>query len=205
MPAWNMPDRQIWQLVAYIRHLPDVAAMTPRQRRVAQPRPRRQITDIMSDRPRARAAIRTSIARWSKTRMANVVRDPRNTPTPSSPTSRSPIPSYFHEGRHRLRLRQQMEAALLQESRRRLFPAAGAVGRHAQIWRPYFVPNGADWWAPFYPPDNMQRPTGPLCDGCHSVNYNIETKTVTEWNVGCEKCHGPGERARAAKPSRATS
>jgi predicted CXXCH cytochrome family protein len=23
------------------------------------------------------------------------------------------------------------------------------------------------------------------------VNYNIQTKTVTEWNVGCEKCHGP--------------
>jgi predicted CXXCH cytochrome family protein len=47
----------------------------------------------------------------------------------------------------------------------------------------------------------MQRPTGPLCDGCHSVNYNIQTKTVTEWNVGCEKCHGPGA-AHAAKPSR---
>ena len=29
MPAWNLPDRQIWQLVSYIRHLPDVAAMTP--------------------------------------------------------------------------------------------------------------------------------------------------------------------------------
>lgn len=38
----------------------------------------------------------------------------------------------------------------------------------------------------------MQRPTGPLCDGCHSVNYNIRTKAPTEWNVGCEKCHGPG-------------
>jgi predicted CXXCH cytochrome family protein len=38
----------------------------------------------------------------------------------------------------------------------------------------------------------MQRPTGPLCDGCHSVNYNIDTHQVTEWNVGCEKCHGPG-------------
>jgi predicted CXXCH cytochrome family protein len=24
------------------------------------------------------------------------------------------------------------------------------------------------------------------------VNYNVETKQVTEWNVGCEKCHGPG-------------
>ena len=25
MPAWQLPDRQIWQLVAYIRHLPHVA------------------------------------------------------------------------------------------------------------------------------------------------------------------------------------
>ena len=72
-----------------------------------------------------------------------------------------------------------------------------------KIWRPYFVPvTGGDWWAAHYPPDNMQRPTGPLCDGCHSVNYNIRTKTVTEWNVGCEKCHGPGA-AHAAQPTRA--
>ena len=60
------------------------------------------------------------------------------------------------------------------------------------MWRPYFVKNGTDWWAPLYPPDNFQRPTGPLCDGCHSVNYDIATKKVTEWNVGCERCHGPG-------------
>ena len=42
-------------------------------------------------------------------------------------------------------------------------------------WLKYFVPNGGDWWAPFYPPDNMKRPTGPTCDGCHSVDYNIQT------------------------------
>jgi hypothetical protein len=47
----------------------------------------------------------------------------------------------------------------------------------------------------------MQRPTGPLCDGCHSVNYDIRTKTVTEWNVGCEKCHGPGSE-HVQKPLR---
>src|SRR3984885_390222 len=29
MPAWDLPDRQIWQLVSFIRHLPQVAAMTP--------------------------------------------------------------------------------------------------------------------------------------------------------------------------------
>ena len=71
-----------------------------------------------------------------------------------------------------------------------------------QVWRPYQVAPETDWWVAFYPADNMQRPTGPLCDGCHSVNYNIQTKTVTEWNVGCEKCHGPGG-AHVEKPSRA--
>ena len=59
-------------------------------------------------------------------------------------------------------------------------------------WRPYLVANNTDWWVPFYGPANADRPTGPLCDGCHSVNYNVQTKTVTEWNVGCERCHGPG-------------
>jgi len=71
------------------------------------------------------------------------------------------------------------------------------------MWRRYFVPNEADWWATLYPPDNFKRPTGPLCDGCHSVNYDISDKTVTEWNVGCEKCHGPGS-AHVAQPVRDT-
>jgi predicted CXXCH cytochrome family protein len=47
----------------------------------------------------------------------------------------------------------------------------------------------------------MQRPTGPTCDGCHSVNYDIHTKQVTEWNVGCERCHGPGSE-HVAHPTR---
>jgi predicted CXXCH cytochrome family protein len=71
-----------------------------------------------------------------------------------------------------------------------VFPAQWDVRN--KTWRRYYVEPGTDWWAEHYPADQMQRPTGPLCDGCHSVNYNIKTKTVTEWNVGCEKCHGPG-------------
>ena len=31
MPAWQLPDRQIWQLVAYIRHLPRVAPLAAGQ------------------------------------------------------------------------------------------------------------------------------------------------------------------------------
>jgi predicted CXXCH cytochrome family protein len=68
-------------------------------------------------------------------------------------------------------------------------------------WLPYHVEAGTDWWVPNYGPTNMDRPTGPTCDGCHSVDYNVETKQVTEWNVGCEKCHGPGS-VHTAHPTR---
>lgn len=71
-----------------------------------------------------------------------------------------------------------------------VFPAQWDVIN--KVWRRYYAEPGADWWVEHYPADQMQRPTGPLCDGCHSVNYDIQTKQVTEWNVGCEKCHGPG-------------
>ena len=78
-------------------------------------------------------------------------------------------------------------------------PAQWDITNHR--WLKYHVPLTGDWWAPLYPDDNMQRPTGPLCDGCHSVNYDINTKTVTEWNVGCESCHGAGSE-HAAHPLR---
>jgi predicted CXXCH cytochrome family protein len=71
-----------------------------------------------------------------------------------------------------------------------VFPAQWDV--LAQTWRRYYVEAGTDWWVQHYPADQMQRPTGPLCDGCHSVNYDLATKQPTEWNVGCEKCHGAG-------------
>jgi len=73
----------------------------------------------------------------------------------------------------------------------------------SKTWRPYHVQPNTDWWVPHYPEAQEARPTGPLCDGCHSVNYNITTKTVTEWNVGCERCHGPGG-AHVANPVAAT-
>ncbi|HEY6991476.1 MAG TPA: cytochrome c3 family protein [Bryobacteraceae bacterium] len=141
--------------------------------------------------------------RWSHTRMANVVRDPKEHPDAILPDLSKPDPLVKFT---------KDDIALVYGSRwkQRYFkkvgddyfvlPAQWDVTH--QIWRPYFVRNGTDWWATHYPPDNMKRPTGPLCDGCHSVNYNIQTKTVTEWNVGCEKCHGPGSD-HVKVPSRA--
>ena len=31
MPAWSMPDEEVWQTVAYLRHLPAVAALSSEQ------------------------------------------------------------------------------------------------------------------------------------------------------------------------------
>ena len=141
--------------------------------------------------------------RWKKTRMANVVRDPRvdpaamladlSQPNPLVTFTKSDI-AFVYGSRWKQRYFKKIGDDYF------VLPAQWDIVH--QKWLPYFVKNGTDWWAPLYPPDNFKRPTGPLCDGCHSVNYNIKTKAVTEWNVGCERCHGPGS-AHVAHPSRA--
>jgi len=47
-------------------------------------------------------------------------------------------------------------------------------------------------WAPFDPTHGRTGDWRTDCAGCHSVNFDPETKTWTELNVGCESCHGPG-------------
>jgi predicted CXXCH cytochrome family protein len=140
--------------------------------------------------------------RWSKTRMANIVTDPAEHPEVIIPDLTKPDPlvkftksdiAYVYGSKWKQRYFTKVGDDY--------FPLGAQWDVTNKIWRPYLVQAGTDWWVPFYPADNMKRPTGPTCDGCHSVNYNIQTKTVTEWNVGCEKCHGPGSE-HANRPSR---
>ncbi|HLJ01486.1 MAG TPA: c-type cytochrome [Bradyrhizobium sp.] len=206
MPAWNLPDRQIWQIVSYIRHLPEVAAMTPEAAVALSPATAPAATPPDHGHYVGSLACKGCheevYARWSKTRMANVVRDPRQHPDAITPDLSKPDPlltftkddiAFVYGSRWKQRYFKKVGDDY--------FPLPAQWDVAHKIWRRYFVANGADWWAVLYPPDNFQRPTGPLCDGCHSVNFDIKTKTVTEWNVGCEKCHGPGE-AHAKKPVR---
>lgn len=141
--------------------------------------------------------------RWKKTRMANVVRDPKVDPAVILPDLSQPNPlvkftksdiAFVYGSRWKQRYFTKIGDDYFVQ------PAQWDIAH--QKWLPYFVKSGTDWWAALYPPDNFKRPTGPLCDGCHSVNYDINTKTVTEWNVGCERCHGPGSE-HVAHPSRA--
>ena len=60
-----------------------------------------------------------------------------------------------------------------------------------RVWRPYFVQPNTDWWVPHYPADNMQRPTGPLCDGCHSVNYDIRPRRSRSGTSAARRAMAP--------------
>jgi predicted CXXCH cytochrome family protein len=133
--------------------------------------------------------------------MANVVRDPRIHPEAILPDLSKPDPLLtFTKDDIAFVYGSKWKQRYFTKRGNDYFPLPAQWDVTHQIWRPYHVPPNTDWWVAYYPESNMQRPTGPLCDGCHSVNYNIETKAVTEWNVGCEKCHGPGS-LHVSKPS----
>lgn len=200
MPAWASRHSETpidaWKLTAFIRTLGAVS----------QPQQSEQANLLASASYVGSEACQRChqeiYSRWKKTPMANVVRDPRAHPD-------AIISDMAHNNVARF-TRDQVAFAYGSIWKQRYFTKVGddyfpldaqwVVGKHE--WLPYRVPaKGADWWAAFYPPDNRQRPTGPTCDGCHSVGYDIHTKQVAEWNVGCERCHGPGSE-HVRHPSR---
>src|SRR4029078_11190731 len=130
--------------------------------------------------------------RWSKTRMANVVTDPRARPHVVIPDFAKADPLVnFKLDDVALVYGTKWKQRYFKKVGDDYFPLPSQWDVNNNLCRAYLVPANADWWVPFYPADNAKRPTGPLCDGCHSVNYDVKAKTVTEWNVGCERCHDP--------------
>jgi predicted CXXCH cytochrome family protein len=192
MPAWGNPhiaqdDTDAWKLVLFVR---SIASLTPQEQS-------QQNAAIKSAHYVGSVACQKCHAQiyehWKRTPMANVVRDPREHPE-------AIIPDLATNNVSKKFTKEEIAFVYGSVWKQRYFtkigddyfpePAQWDVTNH--VWKPYFVAKGTDWWEPFYPPDNMKRPTGPTCDGCHSVDYNIQTKKVAEWNVGCERCHGSG-------------
>jgi predicted CXXCH cytochrome family protein len=135
--------------------------------------------------------------------MANVVRDPREHPDAIIPDLSKPDPLVtFSKDDIAFVYGSKWKQRYFKKVGDDFFPLPAQWDVTHKIWRAYNVKPGADWWTPYYPADNMHRPTGPTCDGCHSVNYDVTTKKPTEWNVGCEKCHGPGsEHVKRPSPA----
>lgn len=199
MPGWAKPhDEQSddsWKLVLFIRSLRQLTSAERTQ----------QSTIATSAHYSGSASCQKCHAQiyehWRKTPMANVVRDPRQFPDAIIPDLATNTISKFTKDQVGLVYGSIWKQRYFTKIGDDYFPEPAQWDVTHHVWRPYFVAKGTDWWEPFYPPDNMQRPTGPTCDGCHSVDYNIKTKQVAEWNVGCEKCHGPGSE-HVALPTR---
>ena len=133
-------------------------------------------------------------SRWQDTLMANVLQDPLDRPSAILADFETDNPLVtFGEEDVTFTYGSKWKQRYFKQINNDLFVLPAQWDVKNREWRRYHPQPGGDWWTEFYPTDPMQRPTGPLCDGCHSVNYNLETKTPTEWNVGCEACHGPGE------------
>jgi predicted CXXCH cytochrome family protein len=198
MPAWRSPQPEsadnLWKLVLYIRTLNPLK----HQQQVLQASTAAQARYVGS---KACAKCHAAIyERWKKTPMANVVRDPREHPDAIVPSFVTNPVFKFQSGQVAFVYGSLWKQRYFTKIGDDYFPLPVEWGFATQAWLPYFVTIGQDWWAPDYPPDNMKRPTGLLCDGCHSVGYDIRTKQVAEWNVGCERCHGPGS-AHTAHPA----
>jgi len=208
MAGWQLPDQDTWRLVVFIRNLPRVVSLSARAPAAGLAAFPISASYVGS------AACKTCHSqlyeRWSKTRMANVVRDPREHPEAIIPDLSKPNPLVtFSKDDIALVYGSKWKQRYFKKVGDDFFPLPAQWDVTGQIWRPYNVKVGTDWWTKYYPEDNMSRPTGPTCDGCHSVNYDVSTKKVTEWNVGCEKCHGPGgdhvkqpSQANIVNPSR---
>lgn len=191
MPGLGSPHRisgpESWALALFVRSLRQLSEAESRQQTATM-----TLAHYVGSEACARCHA-DIYQRWKKTPMANVVRDPRTHPDAIFPDLATNHMAPFTKD----------QVAFVYGSiwKQRYFTKVGNdyfplpvqwdIGNHK--WLKYAVPSdGADWWGRLYPPDNMQRPTGPTCDGCHSVWYDIHTKQVAEWNVGCERCHGPG-------------
>jgi predicted CXXCH cytochrome family protein len=190
MPGWARPhDEQnddSWKLVLFIRNLRQPTPDEQRQQAIAA-----NSSHYVGSQS-CKSCHAQIYERWQKTPMANVVRDPREHPEAIIPDLATNTVAKFTKDQIALVYGSIWKQRYFTKIGDDYFPEPAQWDVTNHVWRPYFVAKGTDWWEPYYPADNMQRPTGPTCDGCHSVDYNIHTKQVAEWNVGCEKCHGPG-------------
>jgi predicted CXXCH cytochrome family protein len=186
MPAFSLTDQQTWQIIACVRNLPITAHMAS-----AESTPILLASAHYVGSASCAACHKDIYQRWKTTLMANVVRDPREHPDAIIPDLSQSNPLVkFSVADISFVYGQRWKQRYFKKIGDDYYPLPAQWDVTHKQWKPYFVKD--DWWAPLYPPNNFQRPTSSTCDGCHSVNYNIDNHTVTEWNVGCEKCHGPG-------------
>jgi hypothetical protein len=188
MPGWSTPHQEMeddsWKFVLFIRDLRPLMVREEAQQ-IETSRSAHYVGSQACEKCHAEI-----YAHWKRTPMANVVRDLREHPDAIIPDLATDPLARFTKDQVAFVYGSIWKQRYFTKIGDDYFPEPAQWDIVDHVWRPYFVAKGTDWWEPFYPPDNLKRPTGPTCDGCHSVDYDIRTKKVAEWNVGCERCHG---------------
>jgi predicted CXXCH cytochrome family protein len=190
MPAWSNPHQErnvsAWNLVLFIRSL---HPLTPEEKtqEASTAKTAHYVGSQACEKCHAQI-----YEHWKKTPMANIVRDPHQHPDAIIPNLATNNVYKFTKDQVAFVYGSIWKQRYFTKIGDDYFPLPVQWEFNNHKWSKYFAGDKADWWTKFYPPDNMKRPTGPTCDGCHSVDYDIHTKQVAEWNVGCERCHGPG-------------
>ena len=205
MPAWNFPDRQVWQLVAFMRNLPTVAAREPQD--ISGQQTSAVLGAHFVGSKSCQSCHQEVFARWQKTAMANVLRDPKTHPDAfAADPATAPEELRFNKEDVAFVYGSLWKQRFWKKSGDTYVPLPVQYNIATKKWSKFHVADNQDWWATHYPDpkgDNSNRPTAPLCDGCHSVDFNLDTKQPKEWNVGCETCHGAGS-AHVTDPTRFT-
>ena len=189
MPAWNTSGSEddTWKLVLFVRSLAPLGPHEGQQQSAVI------VSAHYTGSQSCEKCHQEIYLRWKKTPMANVVRDPREHPEAIAADLATNNVARFAKDQVAFVYGSLWKQRYFTKVGDDYFPLPVQWDFANHAWRPYHVPEkGGDWWTAFYPSENMHRPTGPTCDGCHSVGYDIHTKQVAEWNVGCERCHGPG-------------
>src|ERR1700722_13086946 len=114
--------------------------------------------------------------RWQTTLMANVVQDPKQRSNAVLGDFSKPNPLVtFKPEEVAFTYGTKWKQRYWKKQGDDYFVLPGQWDVRNKVWRAYHVQPNTDWWVPFYPEAQEGRPTGPLCDGCHSVNYDVKT------------------------------
>ncbi|MGH7743779.1 MAG: hypothetical protein ACREQ5_03035, partial [Candidatus Dormibacteria bacterium] len=158
MPAWGNPHHaqndDSWKLVLFIRSLRPLTKSEQAQQ--AQ-----TTTSAHYVGSRACQKCHAQIfEHWQKTPMANVVRDPREHPDTIIPDLATNTVYKFSKDQVAFVYGSIWKQRYFTKIGDDYFPLPVQWEVKNKKWSKYMVsPTGADWWAPFYPGDNMHRPT----------------------------------------------
>ena len=160
----------------------------------------------MWDRAHAKRATPKFMSGGRRRRMANVVRDPQEHPEAILPDLSKPDPLLtFKKEDIALVYGSKWKQRYFKKIGDDYLPSPPNGTSHTGCGGHILSANGTDWWATLYPPENMKRPPDHVATGVTRSTTTSRQKTVTEWNVGCERCHGAGSDHVARPPGPTSS